>query len=59
MSGGVPERLEPMVADILSRIMELPIDDQIEVLAVTLAAWCYARDRLGTGRRDALTDAGF
>jgi len=55
----VPERLEPMVVDILSRILELPVDDQIDVLALAIATWCYARDRQGAGRRDALTHTGF
>jgi len=48
-----------MVVDILSRILELPVDDQIDVLALAIATWCYARDRQGAGRRDALTHTGF
>ena len=39
------KRLLDLTAKLLSEVMALDEDDQIEVLALTIRAWCYARDR--------------
>jgi hypothetical protein len=39
------DRLTTLAAGVLSRVMELETGDQIEVLALVVAGWCYARDR--------------
>jgi hypothetical protein len=45
----LPDRLMPKAADILSRLLELPADEQIGVLAAVAAAFCYNRDHRAPG----------
>ncbi len=38
------DRLLPLAASVLSRVLELDPADQLDVLALALVAWCYACD---------------
>ena len=45
------DRLTLLAASILSRVLQLDISDQIEVLALVVATWVYARDHARKARR--------
>jgi len=42
------ERKLDLAAGILSCVLAVDTDDQTDVLAYAVAAWCYARDHLNT-----------
>ena len=48
----LPDRLLAPAVDVLSRVLVLDPEDQLDVMAYVAAAWCFSRDRTAGRKRN-------